>query len=385
MPDDVKILLQKFPSILRTGDVKLAPNHGVEHHIHTGSHPPVFAKSCCLDPEKLQIAKAEFKRLESAGIVRRLKSLWASFLHMVPKKDRSWRPCGDYRRLNLVSAPDKYPLPNMQDLSNGLRNCTIFSKIDLVKGYHQITVATEDIPKTAIITPFGLFEYLFTSFGLSTAAQTFQRMMDCTTDGLGGVFAYMDDLRVGSPDRQTHLHHLEAFFKALAPNGLAINLVKCVFATPSLKILGQTISATEAAPTADHAAKIKNCPPPQDVKQLQCFLGMVNFYRCFLPKCAQILKPLTDLLKGGAKMLEWTVHAQKEFQNAKRLLAAAVPLQHPARNAELSLATDTSDTHIRGVMQQKSGDHWQPLATTWFFLLQTQTRNHVIPLLLVNY
>ncbi len=212
MSDDVKTLLQKFTSILRTGDVKPTHNHGVEHHIYTGSHPPVFAKSRRLDPEKLQIAKAEFKRLESAGIVRRSKSPWASPLRMVPKKDRSWRPCGDYRRLNLVTTPDKYPLPNMQDLSKGLRGCTIFSKIDLVKGYHQIHVATEDIPKTAIITPFGLFEYLFTPFGLSNTAQTFQRMIDHTKDGLEGVFPYMDnDSHVVSPDRQTHLHHVEAF------------------------------------------------------------------------------------------------------------------------------------------------------------------------------
>ncbi len=104
----------------------------------------------------------------------------------------------------------------MQDLSNGLHDCTIFSKIDHVKGYHQIPVATEDIPKTAIVTPFGLLEYLFTPFVLSIAAQTFQRMVDRTTDGLEGVFAYMDDSRVGSPDRQTHLHHLEEFFQSFS-------------------------------------------------------------------------------------------------------------------------------------------------------------------------
>ncbi len=242
--------------------MKPTPTDGFEHHIHTGSH------SRHLDPEKLEIAKAEFKKLELAGIIRHSKLQWASPLHMVPKKDRSSQHCGDYRHLNLLTTLDKYPLPNMHDLS----------------------------------------------IGLSNTAQTFQRMMEGTTDGLEGVFANMDNSCVGSPDRQTHLHHLEAFFTALTTNGLAINLEKCVFEAPSLEILGHTISA---APTADHAAEIVLCPPPQDIKQLQRFLGM-----------------------------------------AKCLLAAAVPLQHPTPTAELSLATDAFDTHIRGVMMQKSGDHW---------------------------
>jgi hypothetical protein len=188
---------------------------------------------------------------------------------MVLKKDISWQPCGNYCCLNLVTTPDKYPLPNILDLSNSLLGCTVFSKIDLVKGYHQIPVATIDIPKTAISTPFGLFEYFFTLFEVSNAAQTFQRIMDHTTDSLESVFAYTDDSCVGSPDRQTHLRHLEDFFTALATNGLAINLEKCIFAAPSLEILGHTISATGAAPTANHAAKIELCPPSQDIKQLQ--------------------------------------------------------------------------------------------------------------------
>ena len=137
------------------------------------------------------------------------------FAHDSQKRWIPLRPCRDYHRLNLVTTSDKYPLPNMQDLSNGLHGCTIFSKIDLVKGYHQIPVAAADIPKTAIITPFGLFEYLFTPFGLSNTAQTFQQMMDHTTDSLEGVLTYMDDSPVGSPDRQTHLCHLEAFFLQL--------------------------------------------------------------------------------------------------------------------------------------------------------------------------
>jgi hypothetical protein len=108
---------------------------------------------------------------------------------------------------------------------------------------------------------------------MSNATKTFQRMTDCTTDGLEGVFAHMDDSRAGSPDRQTHLCHLEAFFTALAANGLAINLEKCVFATPSLEILGLRISVTGAAPTADHATKIKNCPPPPPGHQATAVLS----------------------------------------------------------------------------------------------------------------
>jgi hypothetical protein len=136
-----------------------------------------------------------------------------------------------------------------------------------------IPVAAEDIPKTAIITPFGLFEYLFTPFELSNATQTFQRMMDRTTDGLEGVFAYMDVSRVGSSDRQTHLRHLEAFFTALATNVFAINLEKCVFAAPSLEILGHTISATGAAHMADHMPKLKTADPVKISNSCNVFLA----------------------------------------------------------------------------------------------------------------
>jgi Reverse transcriptase (RNA-dependent DNA polymerase) len=97
---------------------------------------------------------------------------------MVCKKDGGWRPCGDYRRLNIITKEDKYPLPNMGDLSSRLDGCRIFSKLDLQKGYLQVPVATRDIPKTAIITPFGLFEFLRMPFGLRNAGMTFQRLMD---------------------------------------------------------------------------------------------------------------------------------------------------------------------------------------------------------------
>ena len=117
---------------------------------------------------------------------------------MVRKKDGSWRPCGDYRRLNLATTHDRYPLPSILDLSNKLHGCKFFSCIDFVKGYHQIPMAAQDIAKTAIITPFGLFEYLFMPFGLRNAAQTFQRFMDRLFKHLPFVFCYLDDLIIAS-------------------------------------------------------------------------------------------------------------------------------------------------------------------------------------------
>jgi hypothetical protein len=151
---------------------------------------------------------------------------------------------------------------------------------------------------------------------------------------------------------------------------------KCVFAAPSLEILGHMISATTgAAPTADHAAEIKTACHLRISNGLQRFLGMINFYRHFLPNCAQVLKPLTDLLRGGgAKTLRWTATTQEAFQQAKCLLAAEVHLQHPAPNAELSRATDASDTHIGGVMQQKSKDHWHLLGFFSHKLTDTESR-----------
>ncbi len=126
--------------------------------------------------------------MEREGIIQRSTSPWASPLHMVPKKDGTWRPCGDFRRLNLVTEPDVYPLPNMLDFADRLSGCRVFSKIDLRKGYWQVPVRPEDRQKTAVITPFGLFEFLRMPFGLRNAGSSFQRMMDRVLVGL--PFAY---------------------------------------------------------------------------------------------------------------------------------------------------------------------------------------------------
>jgi hypothetical protein len=155
------------------------PLHGVEHVIETTGHP-VFATARRLDPEKYAIAEKEFLELETAGVVCRTDSPWASALHMVPKPNGSWRPCGHYRQLNLQTVRDPYPLPNIKNFNARLQGCTVFSKIDLTQAYNQVPMAEKDIQKLAIITPFGLFEFLYMPYGLLNAAQAFQRLMDKT-------------------------------------------------------------------------------------------------------------------------------------------------------------------------------------------------------------
>ena len=120
----------------------------------------------------------------------------------------AWRPCGDFWQLNLVTEPDCYPLPNMLNFADRLSGCTVFSKIDLRKGYWQVPVHKDDIAKTAVITPFGLYEFLRMTFGLQNAGASFQRMMDQVICGLAFVYCYLDDLRVASRSPEEHVHHL---------------------------------------------------------------------------------------------------------------------------------------------------------------------------------
>ena len=188
-PPDVASLLDEFPAAWNPQTPGKLPEHNVEHVIETEGKP-LYTRPCRLDQVRFAQAKAEFQKLEWAGIIRCSDSPWASPLHMVQKSDGSWPPCGDYRRLNNVTRPDRYHLPNIRDFTNNIRGCKFFSKLDLVKGFNQVPMSEADICKTAIVTPFGLFEFLYMPFGLKNVAQTFQRLMDRIFRGLPFVFIY---------------------------------------------------------------------------------------------------------------------------------------------------------------------------------------------------
>lgn len=216
-------------------------NNAVCHHIETTGRP-VFDRPRRLSGDKLTAAKEDFDLLLRNGVIRPSSSQWASPIHMVQKKLGGWRTTGDFRKLNSCTIPDRYPVPHSNDLIQRLHGSTVFSTIDLVRAYHQIPVADQDVQKTAVATPFGLFEFLGMPPGLRNATQTFQRHMDNLFRGLDFIGCYIDDLIIYSKSHDEHFQHLSTVFEILRANKLTINTQKCHFGQSEVEFLGYTIN-----------------------------------------------------------------------------------------------------------------------------------------------
>ncbi|GFV21017.1 hypothetical protein TNCV_2280601 [Trichonephila clavipes] len=319
-----KNILSEYPDLSNPSLISKSASHGTVHHIIT-TGPPVTARPRRLHPKLYDAVKVEFEFLLAQGIIRPSKSPWSSPLHVVPKSDSTVRPVGDYRQLNSVTEFDSYPMPYLNDFAHALHGKKIFSKIDIFKAFHQIPIAECDIPKTAVTTPWGLYEYTHLCFGLVNAPQTFMRFMHEVLRGLPFCFVYLDDILCYSENAEEHRSHLRTIFQRLSSYGLKLNISKCVF-------------------------------------------GLLNFYRRFLPKAAEQQYLLSEFLKGSkgkkdSKPLNWSSEAITAFQWCKQALADAALLAHPSPSTSLALHVDASDYAIGGALHQVVDDsELQPLA-----------------------
>ncbi|GFT86668.1 hypothetical protein TNCV_1251331 [Trichonephila clavipes] len=270
-------LLNSYPDLTKPNLVNRAVKHGVKHHILTTGQP-VYSKARQLAPDKLKLATQEIQFMLDNDIIRPSKSQWASPLHLIP-------------------------------------------------------IAEEDKEKTAIITPFGLYEFNTMSFGLRNAPSTFQRFITEVLYGLDFVFPYLDDVLVASSTEEEHSEHLKMVFERFQQYGLRINVSKSVMGDDQVEYFGFLITAEESRPLPEKVQAILNYKLPETIHDLRTFLGMINFYRRYLKDAAKTQAPLHELLKGAKKKdrrkVHWTDDTRRSFEKCKTNLAEAALLSFP--------------------------------------------------------
>nr|KYP61106.1 Retrotransposable element Tf2 [Cajanus cajan] len=261
--------------------------------------------------------------------------------------------CSDCRAINNITFKYRHPIPRLDDMLNELHGATIFSKIDLKSGYHQIRIKEGDEWKTAFKTKFGLYEWLVMPFGLTNAPSTFMRLMNHVLRECIGKFfvVYFDDILIYSMSQDDHIGHLREVLMILRENHLFANIEKCTFGVDHVVFLGFIVSKEGVRVDCEKIKAIQEWPKPKNVSEVRSFHGLASFYRRFFPNFSSIALPLNELVKKDV-LFEWTSKHDQAFQLLKDQLKNAPILALPNFEKTFELECDASGVGIGVVLLQ---------------------------------
>ena len=363
-PQEIKQLLEEykdvFPDDLPPG---LPPErlHPFRIELADGAKPH---KSGIyrLSESELEELKRQLKGLIDKGFIRPSSSPWGAAVLFAAKKDGGWRLCIDYRALNKATVKNAYPLPRIDDIFDQLRKAKYFTKLDLRSGYHQIRLDPESIPLTAFRTKYGFYEFTVVPFGLTNAPAVFMNLMNDVFEPYIDDFicVYLDDILVYSKTMQAHVQHLRLALDKLREHKLYAKASKCEFAKTSVDYLGHVVTKEGFAVEDTKVSAIKSWTTPKCKKDVQSFLGMVNFYRRFIKDMARIAQPLTRLT--GNIEFEWSRDAAQAFERLQELVSTAPVLRAFDRALPIHVSADASGHAIGAVLEQDDGDGRRPVA-----------------------
>ena len=362
-------VVDQHPQLFAPPDCE-PPDRSVKHYIWISPDAqPVRAAPYRLAGSKLEAMREQITDLADKGWIQPSSSPWASPILFVEKDGGSkLRMCTDLRNLNALTKKDAFPLPRLDLALHRAAKAKIFSKIDLASGFHQIEVYPPHRELTAFVLPEAVkgsafWEWRVMPFGLVNAPATFQRAMSLALKGCEDCsIVYIDDVLVFSLDREQHLLHLKRVFDALQQQGYHVRLEKCTFLQDSVKFLGHVISPEGIHAAADRNQVMSGFKTPfMKAKQVRSFLGLVMWYKSFIPHAATLAAPLFDLT-STKKKFEWTPQLEQAVEALKKAVTQAPVLVRYDALKETRVTTDASSVGIGAVLEQKHEEGWKPVA-----------------------
>ncbi|GJP78325.1 hypothetical protein CLOP_g8647, partial [Closterium sp. NIES-67] len=335
-------MLTEFLPIFATKSDQIGLYPHLQLHIETGTKNPIAHKPYRAAPAEKELIEKEVKTLLDQGVIRPSHSPWAAPCLVIPKKDFGIRVVIDYRRLNAITkSADRFPLPRIDEILDQLRGAQYFTILDIKSAYYNIAVAEQDIPKTAFVTPTGLYEFTRMPFGLKNAPATWQRFIMGVFRDLPFIICYLDDAAIWSTTWEEHLGHIKLAMRRVKEHSLLLKINKCNFGFNKMPYLGHIISRDGVAPDPEKIKAVKEWPTPENVKQIRGFLGLASYYRRFIRGFAKIATPMNQLLKNETPF-EWTDDCEEAFQKLKTALTSSPILVYPDFTKPFLLQTDFS-------------------------------------------